>query len=334
MLNTLIVGASGYAGAELVSYVNRHPHMTITALTVSAQSNDAGKLISDLHPQLKGVVDLPLQPMSDISEFTDGVDVVFLATAHEVSHDRRRSSRQPDAWCSISPARSALTTARSTKNITVSPTSIRICLKKRSTAPAEWSADKLKEANLIAVPGCYPTAAQLSLKPLIDAGLLDLNQWPVINATSGVSGAGRKAAISNSFCEVSLQPYGVFNHRHHPEITTHLGADVIFTPHLGSFPRGILETITCRLKPGVNKEQVNEVFTQAYADKPLVRLYDKGVPALKNVVGLPFCDIGFAVQGEHLIVVAAEDNLLKGAAAQAMQCANIRFGFPETQALI
>lgn len=102
---------------------------------------------------------------------------------------------------------------------------------------AEWSADKLKEADLIAVPGCYPTAAQLSLKPLIDAGLLDLNQWPVINATSGVSGAGRKAAISNSFCEVSLQPYGVFNHRHHPEITTHLGADVIFTPHLGSFPR-------------------------------------------------------------------------------------------------
>lgn len=88
MLNTLIVGASGYAGAELVSYVNRHPHMTITALTVSAQSNDAGKLISDLHPWLLGIVDLPLQPMSDISEFTDGVDVVFLATAHEVSHDR------------------------------------------------------------------------------------------------------------------------------------------------------------------------------------------------------------------------------------------------------
>ena len=92
MLNTLIVGASGYAGAELVSYVNRHPHMTITALTVSAQSNDAGKLISDLHPQLKGVVDLPLQPMSDISEFTDGVDVVFLATARGQSRRRRSSA--------------------------------------------------------------------------------------------------------------------------------------------------------------------------------------------------------------------------------------------------
>ena len=94
MLNTLIVGASGYAGAELVSYVNRHPHMTITALTVSAQSNDAGKLISDLHPQLKGLVDLPLQPMSDISEFTDGVDVVFLATAHEP----RPGAAVPGGW--------------------------------------------------------------------------------------------------------------------------------------------------------------------------------------------------------------------------------------------
>ena len=109
---------------------------------------------------------------------------------------------------------------------------------------------------------------------------------------------------------------------------------MIFTPHLGNFARGILETITCRLKPGVTHAQVAEALQQAYADKPMVRLYDKGVPALKNVVGRPFCDIGFAVQGEHLIVVAAEDNLLKGAAAQAMQCANIRFGFPETQALI
>jgi N-acetyl-gamma-glutamyl-phosphate reductase len=126
----------------------------------------------------------------------------------------------------------------------------------------------------------------------------------------------------------------VFNHRHHPEITTHLGAPVIFTPHLGNFPRGILETITCRLKPGVTHAEIAALFQQAYGDKPLVRLYDKGVPALKNVVGLPFCDIGFAVQDEHLIVVATEDNLLKGAAAQAMQCANIRFGYAETQSLI
>ncbi|MCS2155599.1 N-acetyl-gamma-glutamyl-phosphate reductase [Scandinavium sp. H11S7] len=334
MLNTLIVGASGYAGAELVSYVNRHPHMNITALTVSAQSNDAGKLISDLHPQLKGIVDLPLQPMSDIREFSAGVDVVFLATAHEVSHDL--ASQFLDAGCVVFDLSGAFRVNdadfyQKYYGFTHQHPQL---LAQAVYGLAEWNGDKIKEANLIAVPGCYPTAAQLSLKPLIDAGLLDLSQWPVINATSGVSGAGRKAAVSNSFCEVSLQPYGVFNHRHHPEITTHLGAEVIFTPHLGNFKRGILETITCRLKPGVIRAQVADVFQQAYANKPLVRLYDNGVPALKNVVGLPFCDIGFAVQGEHLIVVAAEDNLLKGAAAQAVQCANIRFGYAETQSLL
>ncbi len=146
---------------------------------------------------------------------------------------------------------------------------------------------------------------------------------------------GVKRPFQTAFCEVSLQPYGVFTHRHQPEIATHLGADVIFTPHLGNFPRGILETITCRLKSGVTRAQVAQVLQQAYAHKPLVRLYDKGVPALKKcrwaaifaISGLPF-------RGEHLIIVATEDNLLKGAAAQAVQCANIRFGYAETQSLI
>ena len=334
MLNTLIVGASGYAGAELVSYINRHPHMTITALTVSAQSNDAGKLISDLHPQLKGIVDLPLQPMSDIREFSAGVDVVFLATAHEVSHDLApQFLAQGCVVFDLSGAFRVNDAEFYQKYYGFTHQHPQL-LAEAVYGLAEWCGDALKEANLIAVPGCYPTAAQLALKPLIEGGLLDLTQWPVINATSGVSGAGRKAALSNSFCEVSLQPYGVFNHRHHPEITTHLGAEVIFTPHLGNFKRGILETITCRLKPGVGRAQIAEAFSAAYADTPLVRLYESGVPALKNVVGLPFCDIGFAVQGEHLIIVAAEDNLLKGAAAQAVQCANIRFGFAETQSLL
>lgn len=334
MLNTLIVGASGYAGAELVTYLNRHPHMNITALTVSAQSNDAGKLISDLHPQLKGIVDMPLQAMSDISEFTDGVDVVFLATAHEVSHDL--APQFLDAGCVVIDLSGAfrVNDAEFYQRYYGFTHQHPELLEKAVYGLAEWQSDNIKETNLISVPGCYPTASQLALKPLIDAGLLDLNQWPVINATSGVSGAGRKAAISNSFCEVSLQPYGIFNHRHHPEIATHLNTPVIFTPHLGNFPRGILATITCRLNEGVTQQQVDDAFNQAYQDKPLVRLYDKGVPALKNVVGLPFCDIGFAVQDRHLIVVAAEDNLLKGASAQAVQCLNIRFGFAETQSLI
>ncbi|MFH8136110.1 N-acetyl-gamma-glutamyl-phosphate reductase [Pantoea osteomyelitidis] len=334
MLNTLIVGASGYAGVELATYLNRHPHMNITALAVSAQSPDAGKLLSDLHPQLKGIVDLPLQPLSDASAWAGKVDVVFLATAHEVSHDLAPEFLK--AGCVVFDLSGAfrVNDADFYTQYYGFTHQHGEWLDKAVYGLAEWQHEKIREAQLIAVPGCYPTAAQLALKPLVEAGLLNDAQWPVINATSGVSGAGRKASVGTSFCEVSLQPYGIFNHRHHPEITSHLGVPVIFTPHLGNFARGILATITCRLKAGIGHAEVAQAFHDAYHDKPLVRLYEKGVPALKGVVGQPFCDIGFAVQGEHLIVVAAEDNLLKGASSQAVQCLNIRFGFPETQSLI
>ena len=334
MLNTLIVGATGYAGAELAAYLNRHPQMNITALMVSAQSADAGKLLSDLHPQLKGILDLPVLPMKNVDDAAKDIDVVFLATAHEVSHDL--APQFLAAGCVVFDLSGAFRVNKPDfySEFYSFEHQHLDWLDKAVYGLAEWQADKLKTAQLIAVPGCYPTASQLALKPLVENGLLNEDQWPVINATSGVSGAGRKASLGTSFCEVSLQPYGLFNHRHHPEIVEHLGVPVIFTPHLGNFPRGILATITCRLKAGVTAQDVAEAFHNAYHDKPLVRLYTKGVPALKDVVGLPFCDIGFVVKGEHLIVVATEDNLLKGASAQAVQCLNLRFGFPETQSLL
>lgn len=333
-LNGLIVGASGYTGAELAAYLQRHPHMNITGLTVSAQSADAGKLLSDLHPQLKGIVDLPLLPMSDVAAMAKDVDVVFLATAHEVSHDLAPKFLQMGCVVFDLSGAYRVNQASFYQDYYGFTHQHADWLDKAVYGLAEWRAEDIKQAQLVAVPGCYPTASQLALKPLIDAGLLDLNQWPVINAVSGVSGAGRKASMTTSFCEVSLQPYGIFTHRHQPEIATHLGTPVIFTPHLGNFPRGILATITCKLTAGVTAEQVAAAYRQAYAGKPLVRVYDKGVPAIKNVAGTPFCDIGFALQGEHLIIVSAEDNLLKGAAAQAVQCMNIRFGFNETQSLL
>lgn len=334
MLNTLIVGASGYTGAELALYLNRHPQMNLTALAVSAQSVDAGKRISDLHPQLKGIIDLPVQALTDAAEAAKGIDVVFLATDHKVSHDLAPVFLA--AGCVVFDLSGAFRVqdAEFYRRYYGFEHQHADWLAQAVYGLAEFQAERVKQAQLIAVPGCYPTASQLALKPLVDAQLLNTGQWPVINAVSGVSGAGRKASLTSSFCEVSLQPYGVFNHRHQPEIATHLGIPVIFTPHLGNFARGILATITCRLKPGVSAQDVAEAYHNAYHDKPLVRLYDKGVPALKSVVGLPFCDIGFSVQDEHLIVVATEDNLLKGAAAQAVQCLNIRFGFPETQSLL
>ncbi|MEM5717570.1 N-acetyl-gamma-glutamyl-phosphate reductase [Proteus mirabilis] len=334
MLNTLIVGASGYTGAELAAYLQQHPHVNLSRLMVSAQSVDAGKCFSELYLQYRGLVDLPLEPIVDIANAAENIDIVFLATAHEVSHDIAPIFLAQG--CVVFDLSGAYRVQNKHfyqqyygfehKNTD--------WLSQAVYGLAEWNADQISQAQLIAVPGCYPTVSQLSLKPLVEAGLLDSTHWPVINATSGVSGAGRKASLTNSFCEVSLQPYGVFTHRHQPEIATHLGIDVIFTPHLGNFARGILATITCKLKQGVTENEVRQAFETAYQDQPLVRVYDKGLPALKAVVGTAFCDIGLAQQGEHLIIVGAEDNLLKGAAAQAVQCMNIRFGFAPTETLI
>lgn len=334
MLNTLIIGASGYTGAELAAYLQRHPEIKLQRLMVSAQSTDAGKSLSDLYPQYKGVIDMSLQPLTDVSEAAKGIDIVFLATAHEVSHDI--APQFLAAGCVVFD----LSGAYRVQDANFYPKYYGFehknnhWLMNAVYGLAEWQADKIKQAQLIAVPGCYPTVSQLALKPLLVEKLLDNSMPPVINATSGVSGAGRKASMTNSFCEVSLQPYGIFTHRHQPEIAAHLGTDVIFTPHLGNFARGILATITCKVKSGVSAEQIKAAYQSAYHNKPLVRLYEQGVPALKSVVGLPFCDIGFVLNGDYLIIVGTEDNLLKGAAAQAVQCMNIRFGFNETQSLL
>lgn len=334
MLNTLIIGASGYTGAELAAYLQRHPEIKLQGLMISAQSTDAGKSLSDLYPQYKGVIDMSLQPLTDVSEAAKGIDIVFLATAHEVSHDI--APQFLAAGCVVFD----LSGAYRVQDANFYPKYYGFehknnhWLMNAVYGLAEWQADKIKQAQLIAVPGCYPTVSQLALKPLLVEKLLDNSMPPVINATSGVSGAGRKASMTNSFCEVSLQPYGIFTHRHQPEIAAHLGTDVIFTPHLGNFARGILATITCKVKSGVSAEQIKAAYQSAYHNKPLVRLYEQGVPALKSVVGLPFCDIGFVLNGDYLIIVGTEDNLLKGAAAQAVQCMNIRFGFNETQSLL
>ena len=198
---------------------------------------------------------------------------------------------------------------------------------------AEWNAQAIQAAQLVAVPGCYPTASLCALKPLQQAGLIAKGWQPIINAVSGVSGAGRKAAINTSFCEVSLNPYGTFNHRHQPEISHHLGKEVLFQPHLGNYVRGILATIYVQLADGVTPAQVDQAYLKAYEGKPLVRLTGQ-MPSIRGVAGTPYCDIAWQQQGNMLVVVCAIDNLLKGAASQAMQCINIKFGFDAGQGLI
>ncbi|WP_154124556.1 N-acetyl-gamma-glutamyl-phosphate reductase [Grimontia hollisae] len=335
MLKTVIVGASGYTGAELTKMVFLHPELALSGLYVSENSADAHKAISELHGTLKGLVDLPLQPLNDIAAVADEADVVLLATAHEVSHDIAPLFLA--AGCKVFDLSGAFRVQSDSFYTDYYGFTHQHgdWLEKAVYGLAEWNSDAIATADLVAVPGCYPTASQLALKPLLDAGLVDTRQWPVINAVSGVSGAGRKASMTNSFCEVSLHAYGVFTHRHQPEISTHLGCEVIFTPHLGNFKRGILATITVKLADGVSETQVTEALENAYQNQPLVRPLGAGQRAkLQSVQNTGFCDIGWSVKGQHLILTSAIDNLLKGAASQAMQCINIRFGFSPLTAIV
>ncbi|MFA0406643.1 N-acetyl-gamma-glutamyl-phosphate reductase [Vibrio splendidus] len=334
MLKTTIIGASGYTGAELALMINRHPELTLSGLYVSANSVDAGKPIAALHGKLAGLIDMPVQPLTNPEEVAKQSDVIFLATAHEVSHDLAPIFLGND--CQVFDLSGAFRVKGENfyQEFYGFEHQHEQWLDKAAYGLAEWNEQEIKEAQLVAVAGCYPTASQLAIKPLVEAKLLDENQWPVINATSGVTGAGRKASMVNSFCEVSLQAYGVFNHRHQPEMAAHLGCDVIFTPHLGNFKRGILATITMKLADGVTELQIQEAFEQAYQGKPAVRLLEETLPRIQDVEQTPFCDLGWKVQGQHIIVVSAIDNLLKGASSQAMQCLNLRYGFAPLTALV
>ncbi|MCV3287525.1 N-acetyl-gamma-glutamyl-phosphate reductase [Aeromonas media] len=335
MLNTVIVGASGYAGAELAALVQNHPELKLFGLYVSAGSQDAHKRFSSLHPQWVGELDQPLLPLDEdgMTRILTQADLVLLATAHEVS-----AELAPKFLSKGLPVFD-LSGAFRVKDQGFYSSFYGFThdseqwLEQAVYGLAEWNTDAIAAAQLIAVPGCYPTASLCALKPLQQAGLIAEGWQPIINAVSGVSGAGRKAAINTSFCEVSLSPYGTFNHRHQPEISHHLGKGVLFQPHLGNYVRGILATIYVQLADGVTQTQVDQAYLKAYEGKPLVRLTGQ-MPSIRGVANTPYCDLAWQQQGNMLVVVSAIDNLLKGAASQAMQCINIKFGFEPATGLI
>ncbi|CAI8243843.1 MAG: N-acetyl-gamma-glutamyl-phosphate reductase [Glaciecola sp. HTCC2999] len=336
MIKTCIIGASGYTGAELVNILAMHPGFSLDTLYVSEHSVDAGQLISQCHANLIGVCDLPLVPINDeiLRKMASQYDAIFLATPHEASHD----------WMpQLAGKRAIIYDLSGAFRIADKDVFSQYygftheCTEWREQAVyglAEWYPHQIAKAAVVAVPGCYPTASLTGLKPLASASLLSQTR-PVINAVSGVSGAGRKASMVNSFCEVSLQAYGILSHRHQPEIEAYLGQPIIFTPHLGNFKRGILATITAQLVPGTTQAQVDTAFTQAYADTPCIRLRDRA-PKIDDVVHTPFCDVFYQydADSQYIVVTTAIDNVLKGAAAQAVQCANLSQQYPISAGLI
>ncbi len=340
MIRCAIVGASGYTGAELVAILLRHPDAEIVGMFGSTREG-ADRTFSGLHPRFRGECDLPIQAADAETILACAPDAVFLCTPHKVSAtlvtallerkadagrdvtilDLSAAFRLPDAshyetyYHFIHPAPGLL--ARAVYGL------------------AERAAGTLPTARLIAVPGCYPTSVVLPLAPLVEAGAIKPGTRPIADCISGVSGAGRSPSERNMFCEVSVQPYGVWTHRHQPEIHTHAGADVIFTPHLGPYERGIVSTIHVELSGGWDDARVRTRLEREYHTSRFVRVLQAGSwPSVNSVRGTNFCDIGVAAQGDHLIVVSAIDNLVKGASGQAVQCMNIRFGFDEATGLL
>ncbi len=341
-VNVAVIGASGYVGAELVGLLCQHDDIALQHLVVSENSTSCGKTFSELHPRWQGVCDVPLQSFSQhwftqvtAADTKKPIEVVFFATPHEFSAE----------WAS----------AFIEKGIKVFDLSGGFRLKNPSNYPqyygfehqdthallqaqyglAEWQANEIATANLIAVPGCYPTASLLALKPITFNQLHLDNSLIVVNGISGVSGAGRTASLATNFNEVSLTPYNILQHRHQPEISQEAQTEVIFNPHLAPYKRGLLVTITLQLKAEVTLEQINDVYNQAYQHHPLVR-FSKTWPKIDHVAYTPFADLfwQYDQQKQTLVVSCAIDNLLKGAASQAIQCFNISLGLPSSYALL
>ncbi len=337
-LRVAVVGASGYAGAELLAILANHPSARVVALFGSSKKAEEGApTAADLFPRFEGTATgaLKVEPFSIDAAKALELDAIFLATPHELSHEVAQSLVDASiVVLDLSAAFRLSDRAVFEKNYGFAHQHAAL-LAEAAYGLAEFNADAVAKARIVAVPGCYPTASILAIRPLVEAGLVDMTRPAIVDAVSGVSGAGRKAEVKSLFCEVSMQAYGVFKHRHRPEITEHAGISTIFTPHLGCYERGILATVHLELKPGTTDAQVRAAYDAAYAGRPFVRVLKAGRwPSVAAVERTNFCDIGFALEtsshGTHLIVESAIDNLVKGAAGQAVQCMNLRFGFDET----
>jgi N-acetyl-gamma-glutamyl-phosphate reductase len=337
MQKVAIIGASGYAGAELVGLLCKHSHVEICHLVVSENSSSEGKLFSELHGKFKSVCDLPLEAFSSawFDQCAAELDVVFFATPHEFSADWAQAFVDAGVKVFDLSGGFRLKDANDYPKYYGFEHANIDALAAAKYGLAEWQQDDIASTNLVAVPGCYPTASLLCLKPLTSNNLAVENSLVVVNGISGVSGAGRNASLATNFNEVSLKAYNVLQHRHQPEISQEAAIDVIFNPHLAPYKRGLLVTVTLQLNTGVSSAQVQQAFEDAYSDKPLVRLVASW-PEIGNVAYTPFADVHWQFDQEKQVVVVscAIDNLLKGASSQAVQCFNISLGLATEYSLI
>ena len=321
-----IAGATGYGGQELLRLAARHSAVDVTVAMSSGTRDGAQEL-----PALAGLWDGRIEAFS-LDGLAARADVVFLGLPDTISAElapalldrgrrvfdlsgafRLRDAGARQRWYPATP----------------------VLDRPAAYGLTEWNREALPAARLVACPGCYPTGALLALKPLVDAGLIAADADIYIDAKSGVSGAGKKPTPRTHFSEVhgSVAAYGIFAHRHGAEIEQELARPVTFVPHLVPLDRGILETIYTRLRPGVTADTIAEEYSRAYDGSPFVRLTGDRPPEIKQVSHTNFCDIGWRVDGGRLVLVCCLDNLVKGAAGQALQSFNVACGLDEREGL-
>lgn len=343
-LQPAVVGATGYAGFELARLLYRHPRVKKPVLFTRDGESAGLTRLDELYPHISGNGGFPLERFSWENLRSKGVNVLFLATPHEVSrewvpeavHQGMQVIDLSGAW------RLASAGARAVYQFhDQDPEAAEKLTAKAVYGIPELHREQLKEATLVANPGCYATSIILALAPLVRARLLDLEHGIICDSKSGVSGAGKQPTPKTHFVEVAenLSAYSVFNHRHTGEILEQLGLSddqLIFTPHLLPIPRGILSTIYVRLKDATQPGEVETCMRGFYSGSSWVRIFAHGkLPQIQYSLHTNYCDIGFTLAADRrrMVILSCLDNLLKGAAGQAVQNMNLMFGWNEEEGL-
>lgn len=323
-----VAGATGYAGQELVSLLARHDGVDMRLAMSSGPDSIARPL-----PRLSHVWKGQVEPL-DVDRLSRDLDLVFLAVPEEAS--AKLGTALLEAGVRVIDLSGAFRIKNDEARRRWYPATKHLPAGAAYGLVEHYRAD-VRDASLVACPGCYPTAALLSLLPLSQRGLVDRTADIVIDAKSGVSGAGRTPSDRTHFSENhgSVAAYGVLGHRHVAEMEQELGATITFVPHLVPLDRGILETIYVKTAPGTTSAHIADALEAAYGAEPFVRLTGEALPEIKHVAWTNFCDIGwrFDQPTRRLVIVSCLDNLVKGAAGQALQNFNVACGFDERTGL-
>ena len=329
-----IVGYRGYSGAELARILARHPR--VTPVLLEHREDAAG------HPRPQGASGPRHASCTAEAVVAEGISIVFLATPPDVSMELAPALLAAGVRVIDLSGAFRLRTPAAYSAWYKEPHTQPELLAEAAYGLPEFCRERIPAARLVANPGCYPTAANLAIRPLLEAGVVDRAAGIVCDAKSGVSGAGRKPTLKTSFCEVAgnFSAYSVLDHRHVPEVLMISGLEereFSFTAQLLPVDRGILETIYFRTARPATAEDLLAIYAQRYAREAFIRLYPAGhLPDLHAVVHTNYCDIGAVVDATtgRAVVVSAIDNLVKGAAGQAVQNMNLLLGYPETEGLL